>query len=116
MSNEEKKGKLSEDDVGTSEETTNFEDKINATLDKILEDDEDELDDIIVDYEDPEESDTDSEEAVELEDERDLTNIINFSFYYFKFLFITFFYRFTNFIYSITNFISFIFNNFIICI
>lgn len=71
MSNEEKKGKLSEDDVGTSEETTNFEDKINATLDKILEDDEDELDDIIVDYEDPEESDTDSEEAVELEDERD---------------------------------------------
>lgn len=71
MSNEEKKGKLSEDDVGTSEETTNFEDKINATLDKILEDDEDELDDIIVDYEDPEESDTDSEEAVEPEDERD---------------------------------------------
>ena len=71
MSNEEKKGKLSEDDVGTSEETTNFEDKINATLDKILEDDEDELDDIIVDYEDPEEIDTDSEEAVELEDERD---------------------------------------------
>ena len=53
MSSEEKKGRLSEDDVGTAEETTNFEDRINATLDKILDDEDDDLDDIVVDYEDP---------------------------------------------------------------
>ena len=48
MSSEEKKGRLSEDDVGTAEETTNFEDRINATLDKILDDEDDELDDIVL--------------------------------------------------------------------
>ena len=51
MSDEDKKGRLPEDDVGTPEESSGFEDKINATLDKILDDDEDEFDDIIVDYE-----------------------------------------------------------------
>ena len=59
MSSEEKKGRLSEDDVGTAEETTNFEDRINATLDKILDDEDDELDDIVVDYEDSGEAEED---------------------------------------------------------
>ena len=59
MSSEEKKGRLSEDDVGTAEETTNFEDRINATLDKILDDEDDELDDIVVDYEDAGEAEED---------------------------------------------------------
>ena len=45
MSSEEKKGRLSEDDRGASEENINIEDKINAALDKILDDDEDEFDD-----------------------------------------------------------------------
>ena len=59
MSSEEKKGRLSEDDVGTAEETTNFEDRINATLDKILDDEDDDLDDIVVDYEDSGEAEED---------------------------------------------------------
>ena len=59
MISEEKKGRLSEDDVGTAEETTNFEDRINATLDKILDDEDDELDDIVVDYEDSGEAEED---------------------------------------------------------
>lgn len=59
MSSREKKGRLSEDDVGTAEETTNFEDRINATLDKILDDEDDELDDIVVDYEDSGEAEED---------------------------------------------------------
>ena len=59
MSSEEKKGRLSEDDVGTAEETTNFEDRINATLDKILDDEDYELDDIVVDYEDSGEAEED---------------------------------------------------------
>lgn len=50
---------MSEDDVGTAEETTNFEDRINATLDKILDDEDDELDDIVVDYEDSGEAEED---------------------------------------------------------
>ena len=59
MSSEEKKGRLSEDDVGTTEETTNFEDRINETLDKILDDEDDDLDDIVVDYEDSGEAEED---------------------------------------------------------
>ena len=59
MSSEEKKGRLSEDDVGTAEETTNFEDRINETLDKILDDEDDDLDDIVVDYEDSGEAEED---------------------------------------------------------
>ena len=82
MSNEEKKGRLSEDDVGTSEENTSFEDKINATLDKILEEDEDELDDIIVDEEEDSiqhsEKDTESEkDNTEDEGEAEKTIIWN---------------------------------------
>lgn len=43
MNNEENKGTLPEDDVGRPDETTDIEDRINATLDKILDDDEDEF-------------------------------------------------------------------------
>ena len=68
MSNEENKGKLSEDDVGTSQETTDIEDRINATLDKILDDDEDEFDDIEVDYEDPEDEPQQIEKVSETEE------------------------------------------------
>ena len=66
MSSEEKKGRLSEDDVGTAEETTNFEDRINATLDKILDDEDDELDDIVVDYEDSGEAEEDVDNGMVL--------------------------------------------------
>ena len=72
MNNEEKKGRLSEDDVGGSEEITNFEDKINATLDKILEDEDDEFDDIIVDYEEPGETgetSANSDKTIEVQDD-----------------------------------------------
>ena len=65
MNNEENKGTLPEDDVGRPEETTDIEDRINATLDKILDDDEDEFDDIQVDYEDPEDEEPDNEAPVE---------------------------------------------------
>ena len=65
MNNEENKGTLPEDDVGRSDETTDIEDRINATLDKILDDDEDEFDDIQVDYEDPEDEEPDNEAPVE---------------------------------------------------
>lgn len=65
MNNEENKGTLPEDDVGRPEETTDIEDRINATLDKILDDDEDELDDIQVDYEDTEDEEPDNEAPVE---------------------------------------------------
>lgn len=61
MNNEENKGTLPEDDVGRPEETTDIEDRINATLDKILDDDENEFDDIQVDYEDPEDEEPDNE-------------------------------------------------------
>ena len=65
MNNEENKGTLPEDDVGRPEETTDIEDRINATLDKILDDDENEFDDIQVDYEDPEDEEPDNEAPVE---------------------------------------------------
>ena len=65
MNNEENKGTLPEDDVGRPEETTDIEDRINATLDKILDDDEDEFDDIQVDYEDTEDEEPDNEAPVE---------------------------------------------------
>ena len=73
MSSEEKKGRLSEDDRGASEENINIEDKINAALDKILDDDEDEFDDIEVDYEDPEDQEAPREynTTIEMQDYSD---------------------------------------------
>ena len=82
MNNEENKGTLPEDDVGRSDETTDIEDRINATLDKILDDDEDEFDDIQVDYEDPEDEEPDNEapdeenrEIRETEDDYEKTKV-----------------------------------------
>ena len=82
MNNEENKGTLPEDDVGRPEETTDIEDRINATLDKILDDDEDEFDDIQVDYEDPEDEEPDNEapdeenrEIRETEDDYEKTKV-----------------------------------------
>lgn len=82
MNNEENKGTLPEDDVGRPDETTDIEDRINATLDKILDDDEDEFDDIQVDYEDPEDEEPDNEapdeenrEIRETEDDYEKTKV-----------------------------------------
>lgn len=82
MNNEENKGTLPEDDVGRPEETTDIEDRINATLDKILDDDEDEFDDIQADYEDPEDEEPDNEapdeenrEIRETEDDYEKTKV-----------------------------------------
>lgn len=82
MNNEENKGTLPEDDVGRPEETTDIEDRINATLDKILDDDENEFDDIQVDYEDPEDEEPDNEapdeenrEIRETEDDYEKTKV-----------------------------------------
>ena len=76
MNNEENKGTLPEDDVGRPEETTDIEDRINATLDKILDDDEDEFDDIQVDYEDPEDEEPDNEAPdEETEDDYEKTKV-----------------------------------------
>ncbi len=68
--------------VGRSDETTDIEDRINATLDKILDDDEDEFDDIQVDYEDPEDEEPDNEapdeenrEIRETEDDYEKTKV-----------------------------------------
>ena len=78
MSDEDKKGRLPEDDVGTPEESSGFEDKINATLDKILDDDEDEFDDIIVDYEEAgEEEESEDAEEEETGDTSEKTIIWN---------------------------------------
>ena len=78
MSDEDKKGRLLEDDVGTPEESSGFEDKINATLDKILDDDEDEFDDIIVDYEEAgEEEESEDAEEEETGDTSEKTIIWN---------------------------------------
>lgn len=82
MNNEENKGTLPEDDVGRPDETTDIEDRINATLDKILDDDEDEFDDIQADYEDPEDEEPDNEapdeenrEIRETEDDYEKTKV-----------------------------------------
>ena len=77
MNNEENKGTLPEDDVGRSDETTDIEDRINATLDKILDDDEDEFDDIQVDYEEPdnEAPDEENREIRETEDDYEKTKV-----------------------------------------
>lgn len=82
MNNEENKGTLPEDDVGRPDETTDIEDRINATLDKILDDDEDEFDDIQVDYEDSEDEEPDNEapdeenrEIRETEDDYEKTKV-----------------------------------------
>lgn len=82
MNNEENKGTLPEDDVGRPDETTDIEDRINATLDKILDDDEDEFDDIQADYEDPEDEELDNEapdeenrEIRETEDDYEKTKV-----------------------------------------
>ena len=82
MNNEENKGTLPEDDVGRPDETTDIEDRINATLDKILDDDEDEFDDIQVDCEDSEDEEPDNEapdeenrEIRETEDDYEKTKV-----------------------------------------